>query len=237
MKFEIVVHNHNYPRLLAWQLSSLVKYAPIGHQIKYSIWIAPDDKPVRDVLAYFQCKLPHNVVVTTNTVEVELLRNRAHGRNVSAKRTEADYVWFADTDYMFLRNCWSELYQQLMARPGTRFAAPLNIYETDWPMGDAMIEQMNELAVRDVPDLKAIPQIHKHIAIGGLQIAHGPTVREIGYCPWMTGPRDRWDFKSDVRFRRQKELDPRIEVNLDAVLRIRHSQRGYGDRNWQEVRN
>ena len=236
MKFEIVTHNHNYPRLLAWQLSSLVLHPPVGHQIKYSLWCEPEDAPLRGVINYFQTKLPSNVLLETNTVEAGLLRNRAHGRNLSALKTDADWVWFTDTDYMFLRNCWSDLYQQLLGKSDIRFAAPLEIYETDWPTGDQMIAEMVEPAVRDV-DLFNIPKVNKHIAIGGLQIAHGPTVREIGYCGWLSGPREQWDFRSDIRFRRQEEMNPKLEVKLDAVLRIRHSQRGYGQTDWKEVRN
>ncbi len=237
MKFEIVNHCHNYSRLLSYQLSSLVLYPPVGHEIVYTLYYEASDDAVMDTAVFFRDRLPYNVTLRFRPQPLDTLRNRANGRDEAALATTADWVWFTDTDYMFLRKCWSDLYEQLVGKPDTRFATPLTLYETDWPTGDKLIADMSDgPRVADV-DLTAIPVVSKHIAIGGIQIAHGPTVRQIGYCGWMRGPRSHWDFKSDVRFRRQPEMSPKLDVKLDAVLRIRHSQRGYGQADWEGVRN
>jgi hypothetical protein len=236
MTFEVVTHNHNYPRLLAYQLSSLVLYPPMRHNIQYTLYCNDEDVAVLDTARFFVPYFPPPISLEIRSLPVPLLRNRAIGRNDAAKRTEAEWVWFADTDYMFLRTCWHDLSAQLSERPATRFAAPLTILETDWPTGDALIAKMASPALLDV-DLRAVSQVRKKVAIGGLQIAHGPTVRQIGYCPELNGPRDKWDFRSDIRFRRQSAMFPQLEVSLDAVLRIRHSQRGYQQDNWEQVYN
>jgi hypothetical protein len=236
VKFEIVNHSHNYPRLLAWQLSSLILYPPKGHEVTYTLYSDPDDEATRNTVDFFVPKLPAEVRLAQQSQKLPYLRNRAVGRNEAARATTADWVWFTDTDYLFLNKCWDDLATRVAAKPALRFVWPALILETDWPTGDRMIAQMDKLAVRNVL-LTGIPGKRMPRAIGGIQIAHGPTVREIGYCPEITGPRDEWLFRSDVQFRHHPALNPRDDVALGYALRIRHSKRGYGMPERHSVRN
>jgi hypothetical protein len=243
MKFEIVNHCYRYGRLLAYQLSSLVLYPPPrGHSLTYTLCYDPDDKPVADTLEFFAERLLQRTRLNLHPLSPGLIRNRAWGRNRAARLTKADWVWFADTDYFFGEMVWPDLINVIESgRIGdATFLAPLRIWETDWPTGDQLIRDMDTLDVRDVDaeGLKCAP-VRKSVAIGGLQIAYGTSVRRIGYAPEIAkrGESLEWDFKSDIRFRNHPEMSSKAEVYLRDLVRIRHTNKGYGQANRHEVVN
>lgn len=242
MRVEIVNHCHRYWRLLAYQLSSLVLHPPEAVEMTYTLHCATreQDPSVHEVVEFFRPELQKMLELRVETSEPGLLRNRAYGRTQSALTSTADWVWFADTDYAFVDRVWEDLAQAAdkAEASGVKFLFPHVIRETDWPTGQRLIDEMSVLAVRPVPSTY-IPEVRKSVAIGGLQIAHGPTVRRIGYCPEMAakGPSDEWNFRSDMRFRRHPDLQPQRTVHLRNVIRIRHPNRGYGMPNRHEVVN
>lgn len=234
MKFEIVNHTYNYARLLAYQLSSLILHAPKGHQIVYSVFFDPKDRSTVDTLDFFSKHLPENIVCQMIEQEVGYLRSRHVGRNMAALKTEADWVWFADTDYLFGDYCWDDL---AAAVTGTTadFVWPKSILQTTWPVGDSLIAAMDMPKVRDVV-LGTASHTPMRRAIGGVQIASGSAVRQLGYCPsYRQTPSEGWNFRGDIGFRHQFPV--RNGISLRNVVRIRHSQRGYGGEGSNEVRN
>jgi hypothetical protein len=238
MDFQIVVHCNRYGRLLAYQLSSLILHNPENHNIKYTLFWDRRDGYVRDVVEYFSPILSSNgITFDSQNQGIGLLRNRGYGRNLAAKSNTADWVWFADCDYTFNTPVWYDLERGSNENPGARFIKPRYVRETSWEKGDELIQQMDELAVRQSP-VMSVALEYKPIAIGGIQIAFGETLRSCGYCPWIKPRRKRnWDFRSDIYFRKQPEMQNVAEVNLDGLVRIRHTNKGYGQRNAHKVVN
>ncbi len=232
MKVEIVNHTHRYARLLGWQLSSLVRHHA-GHDLTYTVYYDPLDAETVRTLAFFTPLIPKNVKMQLRERPISVLRNRAVGRNEAAEATEADWIWFTDTDYMFIDRCWEMLAEETKTTTA-QLVWPSSIWETDWPTGDRLIREMNTLAPMNFL-FSDTYQKRMHKAIGGIQIVRGDYARDFGYCPDYQGERDEWDFRSDVRFRhRVRKLK---EINLWHTVRIRHSQRGYGQPDRHEVAN
>ena len=143
-------------------------------------------------------------------------------------------MWFADTDYLFNDTCWQDLMTQV-SNIEADFVWPNPIWETDWPTGDLLVSQMDFPTVKQVTiDLAVRTRMGR--GIGGIQIARGDTVRKIGYCPdFKVGPCDNWNFRGDIGFLRQ--FEKKQSVALNHVIRIRHSQKGYGHDKSNEVIN
>jgi hypothetical protein len=235
MRIEIVNHTHKYPRLLAYQLSSLILH-PTEHEVYYSVFYDPqDDFATETVLNNYQPRMPRNVRILRERMMVRFIRNRAIGRNTVAKRTNADWVWFTDTDYVFGEDCLN-LLPERAAAANAEFVWPGEIMETDWDDGDAAISEVEDLTkLYSVDPAKTYAKKMRR-GIGGVQIAHGPTVRRLGYCPdFPQKSSPDWLFKSDVQFRRQFET--KKEIAVPNVLRIRHSKKGYGTAAATEVMN
>jgi hypothetical protein len=235
MIFEVVNHTYRYHRLLAYQLSSFIMNPPVLHNVVYTVFYDAEDTPTVDTVNHFEPLMPSTVDMVKNEMHVDYLRNRAIGRNIAAKATAADWVWFTDTDYCFGHEVWNRL-ALLVENTSSQFLWPSYIYETDWAYGDELIGSMATPQVKGV-EYMVVPQVRMRRGIGGIQIAKGDRVREIGYCPSYEGPRKDWDFSSDVRFRRQFKDGERSEINLRNVCRIRHSQKGYRQENRDEVVN
>ena len=231
MKFELVNHSYNYSRLLAYQLSSLILYNK-GHDLTYSMYVEHRDIPTWDCIDYFKPLMPDNVKMQVYSMELGLLKNRAIGRNISAKTTNADWVWFTDTDYCFNDQTWDMLTSELKDSTA-EFVWPKRIWETSWDTGDQLMAEMTSPMVGAV-HMRHVVEKRMRRGIGGVQIARGDVVRETGYCPSYSGPCDDWNFRSDVHFRRQ--FSRMKEVDLWHVIRIRHRDKGYGAPNL-EVNN
>ena len=232
MIFEIVNHTYKYSRLLAYQLSLLAMNHK-GQELVYSVFFDPADKSTVECIKYFREWMPKNVLLRSFEMEVGLLRNRAIGRNICAKTTKADWVWFTDTDYCFNDRCW-EMLTEAVKDTSADLVWPGIIRETDWSTGQRLIESMKKWEVKPVYTENTVDKRMSR-AIGGVQIARGSVVRETGYCPHYTGPSDDWNFRSDISFRRNfKRIKP---ISLWHAVRIRHEQKGYAQENRHEVVN
>lgn len=227
MKLDIINHVHNYSRCLAYQLSSLVLYQT-KVDVTYILYHTADDADTLAVIEHFRPKMP--IPFITRTQDLNVLRNRAAGRHEVAMTTEADWVWFTDTDHLFRRNCLDRLSEVITDRWGQPPAQvdlcfPKYVQVTEQPVGDKLIESMTRPMVLDVPDEVFWPY-KMRVAIGGIQIATREACRRVGYVPWMRHDRPgNWDFSSDRKFRSQ--LDIRHSIDLPNICRIRHGTRGY----------
>ena len=109
LKLEIVSHCWRYGHYLVYQLSSLVHHRTDKLDVTMSVYYSSEDESVVRVLRFFEkIEVPG---LTWNWVELpkEKLFRRSIGRNLAAKSTSADWVWFTDCDVMFHEGCLDAL--------------------------------------------------------------------------------------------------------------------------------
>jgi hypothetical protein len=179
------------------------------------------------------CAQVGNVTWNWQAIEPGRLFRRSIGRNLIARSTKADWVWFTDCDIIFHRGCLDTLADQLQGRID-RLAYPREERVT------AMLAETDELLVaeRDRPrvvdidtsefSLLAVPQ-----ATGAYQIVHGDIARACGYCDQVSvfqRPVTRWAKTFEDRTLRWLLQTPGTPLEIPGVHRIRHVQKGrYGD--------
>lgn len=232
MHLEIVSHCWRYSRLLTYQLSSLALFPPQQTSVTLTVFFAPEDRRTLRVLEYFGGLNRTNVVWRWWGLERGQLLQRAVGRNLAARHTQADWVWFADCDMCFREDCLDRLPAAIAEFPdpdGARLVHPRQVQVSrDHATGDACIARAGfQPRILDVDPDEFVGMRYRR-AIGGAQIAPGALLRESGYCPGsrFQRPADRWQpCRSDRVFRRQIGAQG-TAIDLPHVYRIRHSQRG-----------
>ncbi len=228
MKLEVVVHNYRYARIGLYQPSSLVLNPPRNLHVTYTCFYDPSDAAVATMAAHF---LTHEVSLVAwnfRPLDTPQLLRRAIGRNMAARETAADWVWFADCDMAFGPGCLDRLPEVLAAVKGP-LAYPRYVMVSRTPEdGDRLV-----VAAKGPPNVMTFPVenfVRKRYtrAIGGAQLVRGGVAREKGYCPdsrWQR-PAARWRRTfEDAAYRRT--LGTRGQaVSLPGLYRIRHSECG-----------
>ncbi len=239
LAFEIVSHCWRYAHLLAYQLSSLVLFPPTRASVRMTVYYAPEDEATRAMLDFFSGVEVPAVTWNWQAVDRGRLFRRAIGRNLVARGTGADWVWFTDCDIVFHRDCLDTLAEQLQGRTD-RLAYPREERVT------AMLSEADPLLAREregprVMDidpgqfaLLAVPR-----ATGAYQIVHGDIARQCGYCdqlPVFQRPATRWAKTYEDRAFRWLMRTPGTPLEVPGVHRIRHIQKGrYGDNKGEAV--
>lgn len=226
-----------YAALLRYQLSSLVLY-PSQVRVGITVCYCPEDEATKRVLLDFlertdwgQLRL--NVV----PLGADAVGRRSIGRNLVAKRTEADLVWFADVDMVFREGCLDTLWDFWLAdehKPKMYWVPELWIHKTHG-LGDRAIEAADGSQMFVDIDPDEFQRTRYSRAIGGVQIVTGDTCREQGYldeyAKWQQPRTDGHpfkDFRDDVVFRKRlREQGPFKEVQVPELYRIRHSKTTY----------
>lgn len=228
---EIVTHCYaghlpQYATLLKLQLASLFVYQP-HVRMRITVCFAPGDKLTEQVL---QCHNPKiDVEQLLLPLEPALLFRRAIGRNIRAKLTDADVIWFTDCDYFFGEGCIDSVAAQVPVT-GKLFCPRGYWIHRDHATGDAAIERATHgrLAVIDPAEFEFRD---KTPAIGGLQIVGGDTARRVGYCDgtdWVKPVDPAKGFRSckcDVAFRRLNGFSATF-IDVPNLYRVRHSDNG-----------
>ena len=232
----LVTHCWNYSRLLCYQLSSLVDCVPNRFSTTCTVFYCRDDVATVKSLLFFQgfvfsptiCPGMPWLNWDFRPLPPDQLCRRAIGRNMAAKDTSADWVWFLDCDYVFGLGCLDSLPDELPKVTGP-LAYPRAVYRsTTHQCGDEAIERVTKpkLYAIDPDDFSAY---RNRRAIGGIQIVRGDVCRRHGYLdghPKHQRPVKRWRRTfEDTAFRRS--LGTKGEpINLPNLYRIRHSKRG-----------
>ena len=163
--------------------------------------------------------------------------SRATSRNIAAKTTKADIVWFADADYMFGEGCLDFLSNELDEWPmDVAIVYSRHVRKSrEFEQGDELIRRMaNDLTVRDVDKKDFFNGLHNR-AIGGMQIVPGFLARQFGYLDEPeyakfhkpNNPFFSKSTKEDVTYRKQlRRRTGRVEKELRVpnIYRIRHSE-------------
>ena len=184
LHIELVSHCWNYAHLLRYQLSSLVLSPPAKTHVTMTVIYCREDQGTVDLLQEFGRLAISNVTWNWVPVEKTRLFRRAIGRNMRAKATTADWIFFTDCDQMFYRDAFDKLGEELQGRRD--YLLFPRVAQCSQRVHDAS-EVLKETPKRQGVSLVEIdpelfhPVVH-HKAVGGLQIVHGDVARAIGYC-------------------------------------------------------
>lgn len=221
-----------YHRLLQLQLSSLVTHQT-ALQIRVSVCYTESDRMTSDMLAYFSKSFASTNNKWLNPVSLpeNQLFKRCIGRNILAKQTQADVVWFTDCDHIFYDSSLDDAYRECL-----QSKSPLIYPQSVWihkkhRIGDALIHSLEQTSkhIRIVSRSDFV-QTDPKIAIGGIQVVKGDFCRERGYM-------DRWKRRlqpsgsdsfeqclGDKKFR--SYVGSSEQRGINGVFRVRHSRTG-----------
>jgi len=229
LRIEVVSHCWNYAYLLGYQLSSLVQHPVEGAEITMTVFHAPEDEPTVELLRFFGTFEVPGIHWRWRSLPRESLFRRAIGRNLAAKETEADWIWFADCDLIFHAGALTGAAALLRGRTDPlvfpRFYGVTDLLPADHPL---------LVAGRGAPKLLEVDpsDFHPHPqekAIGGFQIFRGDVARAVGYCgtiPFYQEPLPRWQKTYEDRTVRWLIGTHGTPLDLPALYRIRHQVKG-----------
>ncbi len=229
LTLEIVSHCWQYSHLLAYQLSSLVKFPPTRAQVTMTVFYSLEDAATAALLEYFGTMEVPGVTWNWQPLPREQLFRRAIGRNRAALATEADWIWFTDCDLLFRENCLDALAEALQGRrdalvyPRQERCTSL-LTDTD-PL---LRVDLQKPRLVDISDEKFTLQ-ERTRATGPLQITHGDVARTCGYCDSLgiyQTPADHWCKAYEDRAFRWLLRTQGTPLDIPNVYRIRHVFKG-----------
>lgn len=232
MHLEIVSHCWNYARLQSIQLSSLVRWPPRGLRVTMTVCYSSTDDPLTaGMLAFFGRQVVPNVTWNWLDLPTPQLMRRAIGRNMRARATEADWVWFADCDHFFSWSFLDDLARYFLPSVADEASLvyPSLLHQSpSHAAGDAFLAAADPLAIHEFSDSDLATFVVKHNprAIGGLQIARGDACRRLGYCdqPRWQRPETEWkQTKEDPVFRKSLGAGGGVGLDVVGLYRVRHS--------------
>lgn len=229
LELEIVSHCWNYDFLLAYQLSSLVNHPPTGLNVRMTVYYTPEDSGTSELLEFFSNILVPGVSWNWQPIARSMLLRRSIGRNLAARQTTADWVWFTDCDVIFHEGCFDALASELQGRrdplvyPREERLTPLLSHS------DAMLTvTAGEPKIVEIETARFAPRALSQ-ATGPLQITHGDVARAFGYCDALAPyqkPTDRWRKCYEDRAFRWLLRTRGVGLNVPGVYRIRHAAKG-----------
>ena len=231
LKLEIVSHCWRYGHFLVYQLSSLVHHQTDKLDITMSVYYAAGDESVERVLRFFKdIDVPG---VTWNWVELpkEQLFRRSIGRNMAAKSTAADWVWFTDCDVIFHENCLDTLADELQGRDDVLVFPRIGLGTSLLPDDDPILVKGHaDPALLEIPLEDFVPyRGPRSKAQGPYQITHGDVARACGYCESIghyQKPSDRWRKAYEDRAFRWLMGTQGTAIDVPGACQIRHVSKG-----------
>ena len=231
LKLEIVSHCWRYDHFLIYQLSSLVHYRTDKLDITMSVYHAAEDEAVKSVLEFFAgIDVPG---LTWNWVELpkEQLFRRSIGRNLAAKSTTADWIWFTDCDVMFHEQCLDTLADQLQGRTDVLVFPRIGLGTDLLPDDDPILTKGRAgPALLDIPLEDFVPYGGpRSKAQGPYQITHGDVARACGYCETIghyQKPSERWRKAYEDRAFRWLMGTQGTAIDVPGACQIRHIAKG-----------
>lgn len=204
------------------QLSSLVLYPPKHNEITYTLFCSNHDIGTMITYEYFYPRMPPNIILRPILMPLPFLFNRSMGREQAALQTSADWVWFADVDYIFPPNCWEDL-SSLVTNVWADLVWP-NYYNIMHQKGDELIADIIGPAVIDI-DRSEVTKVPISMAIGGIQIGRGDDLRKHGYDKLRGGriPIPVWKHGTGGDGKYRKRVEKRAPIPLNNLIRISHS--------------
>ncbi len=229
LHLEIVSHCWNYANMLLYQLSSLVNFPPTKMHVTMTVFYNDADVETRALLARFSDIHVPGVTWNWCQLPTQALFRRAIGRNLAAKETTADWVWFTDCDVLFRENCLDTLNDVLQDRKDV-LVYPRQEYCTGLLPADHDVLQpdLQRIQPADI-DPALFRCFEKSRATGPLQITHGDVARAVGYCealPYYQRPSHTWCKAYEDRAFRWLLRTQGEPLDVPGVYRIRHAAKG-----------
>ncbi|HUG98224.1 MAG TPA: glycosyltransferase family A protein [Gammaproteobacteria bacterium] len=229
ISLEIVSHCWGYAHMLAYQLSSLVLHPPARLDVTMTVFYAVEDEDTVALLEFFGTRTVPGVTWNWRVLDKGRLFRRAIGRNLAARETACDWVWFTDCDVLFHAGCLDGLASALQGRRDALvFPREEHISALLKPSDEMLNAARSAPRVVDI-DVGRFTAQQRDRATGPLQITHGDIARACGYCAnlrvyqqpssgWAKAHEDR-AFRWLLRTRGQP-------VDVPGVYRIRHLSKG-----------
>ncbi|MFT6268760.1 MAG: hypothetical protein ACJAVV_001575 [Alphaproteobacteria bacterium] len=229
---EVVSHCWGYANMLTYQLSSFVNYPPTKLHLTATVFYAQEDTETKAALDFFGQIVVPNVTWNFQALPKGKLFRRGIGRNMAARSTIAEWVWFTDCDIIFHENCLDSLADSLQGEKGLLFF-PEEERVTE------MLEDNDPMLVKDaktrVIDIQAEQfslykrDKNRNKARGPFQIVHGDVARAIGYCERLfmfQTESDRWrKCYEDTAFRWLLGTNGKPK-HIEGVFHIHHVTKG-----------
>jgi len=231
--WEIIIHCYSidrpeYWRALCYQLSSLVTQ-PSGMKVVATVFYHPEDVMVMRVLWLFRELTNDRFFLYEAPLKREYLFRRAIGRNLTAKNTDARYVWFADCDYFvtgdFLHRMATHMFDDHLYFP----------LETRWTVdrkeGEAMLAVLDDPQFIENPvEMGQFEPKTEDRAIGGIQFVQAHVARR-GYLDetkWVEPQNEEeiakpfYNFRDDIKYRTMNNFGYGTPIDAPGLYRIRH---------------
>ena len=133
-------------------------------------------------------------------------------------------------DYLFGNNCLNALAE--VVSPNDPICCPLSYWiNIDHETGDQMLRDYQHVDLPRIPKRLFVEKKQK-LAIGGLQIVGGNTIRRVGYLPnnnkYQTPVSEDKGFRSckcDRVFHKESKLNT-VGINIPDLFRVRHVHDG-----------
>jgi len=232
IKLEIVSHCWNYSHFLAFQLGSLIANPPPDNlPVTVTIFYSPEDCGTLKLLQRIDSINVANVTWNWQSLPAPYLFRRSIGRNLAARNTSADWVWFTDCDETFQKGCLESLHKALQQTEATLVypalehrTAPLenSVFEIDYS-SQSWLETICQLPLEQFHVSKMSR------ATGPLQISRGNVVRELGYCDSVScfqKPETQFAKAHEDRVFRWLLGSQGTAMDIDGVYRIQHRVKG-----------
>jgi len=225
---EIVSHCWGYSNMLTYQLSSFVNYPPTKCGVTVTVFYAKEDTKSQAVIDFFNKQTVENVTWNFQALSKGKLFRRGIGRNMAARTTDADWLWFTDCDIIFHENCLDSLAEQLQGKQESLYYPKQERTTEMLAQDDPMLRQDSEPQLVDI-DSDGFSLHSRDKAKGAFQIVHGDVARAIGYCEKLKmfqTEDDRWrKTYEDTAFKWLISSEG-IPLEIDGVFQIRHVQKG-----------
>ena len=233
LSLEIVSHCWQYSHMLQYQLSSLVLYAPTRCKVTMTVFYSEEDADTVALLDFFSTQVTPAVTWNWQPLHRHSLFRRAIGRNIAAKSTSADWVWFTDCDLLFHENCLDTLSDKLqgldeaLVHPNEERTTPL-LSDNDSLLTSNSDNGKPVFSVCDI-DTNRFETHQRNRATGPLQITHADVARAVGYCDALDvfqKPDTRWRKTYEDTAYRWLLGTQGFGVDVPGVYRIRHIEKG-----------
>ena len=231
LSLELVSHCWRYSHFLNYQLSSLVKNPTTKLDITMTVFYAEEDDAVKAVLDYFGAMDIEGVTWNWQVLPKEQLFRRSIGRNLAAKNTNADWIWFTDCDILFHERCLDTLADRLQGRDDSLVFPVIGLGTALLPDDDPVLEAGRKgPAVLEIPIEDFSPYGgERDKAKGPHQITHADIARACGYCESIRlyqTPAERWRKTYEDRAFRWLIDTHGTPLDIPNVCQIRHIAKG-----------
>jgi len=232
IKLEIVSHCWKYCNFLAFQLGSLIANPPPASlPVKMTVFYAIEDSDTLKLLQKIKIISVPNVTWNWQPLPAPYLFRRSIGRNLAAKNTSADWVWFTDCDETFQEGCLESLYKALR-QCDSELVYPAKEHRTA-PLETAVfdVDYNNENWLETICQLP-LEQFHvskMSRATGPLQIARADVMRDLGYCDRVScfqKPETHFAKAHEDRVFRWLMGTQGTALDIAGVYRIQHREKG-----------